>query len=145
MVYVIGQFNPGVISSFKRTQTFSEEDFRILESFAGNFQSLIVTPHILTEVTDLLESFNQKHKNQIFPILRKLLTVADERYNSSLSVAESDNKRFDKFGLADSMTIEIASQKITVLTDDLELYGYLVNLGLPTVNFNHLRGGYLLR
>lgn len=144
LLYVVGSYEPRQIQRFKRTQTFSEEDFLLLLTFGSHFKSFVTTPHILTEVTDLLESFNRAHHNRIFPLLRRFIAQVSEKYQSSEAIVREQPSRFDKFGLADAMTVDVASQNYLVLTDDLDLYGYLQNQNLPAYNFNHLRTGYLL-
>ena len=53
LLYLIGKTNPNRISNLKRTDKYSIKDFELLARFMANFRSLAVTPHILTEVSNL--------------------------------------------------------------------------------------------
>jgi len=56
LLYLIGRTNQNQISKFKRTQVFTIEDFDLLGRFMGKFKTLITTPHVLTELSNLGES-----------------------------------------------------------------------------------------
>lgn len=144
LVYVVGLVSPTLISEFKRTTAYSASDFLRLTTFMGQFRRVTTTPHILTEVTDLLETLNRSRQNHLFFALRQSLSNFEELYIPSLQLADHQPTRFDKFGLADSMLAELATQDYLILTDDLSLIGYLESLGLPVVNFNHPRSSQLL-
>ena len=144
LIYVVGLFSPQLISEFKRTQAYSERDFRVPVKFFARFQRITTTPHILTQVTDLLETFNRSWQNRVFPRVRQVIARFEEQYIPSLEIATRHLLRFDKFGLADAVIAKLAAQNHLVLTDDLQLFGYLESLNLPVVNFNHLRSGYLM-
>ena len=58
-------------------------------------------------------------------------------YSSSASLATAP--LFKKFGLTDSGIADLVKGKDLVLTDDLSLFGYLQNLGIDAINFNHIR------
>src|SRR5437667_6470122 len=56
LLLLVGNFNRRLISKFKRTQTFDEQDYDILVDLLANFGSIHTTPHVLTEVSNLSRS-----------------------------------------------------------------------------------------
>jgi hypothetical protein len=53
LLFFIGLFDRGQISRFKRTKTYTGEDFDVLDRFLSQFARLITTPNILSEVSNL--------------------------------------------------------------------------------------------
>ena len=53
LLFLIGRTNKNRISRFKRTQAYTIEDFDLLDRFMAEFKTLITTPHVLTEVSNL--------------------------------------------------------------------------------------------
>ncbi len=137
LLYLMGVYNPKKISEFKRTQQFLEEDFYLLLRFIGFFKRIVVTPHILTEVTNLAE-------NKTFPTLSKIIKALEESLINSNTLIETAPTCFQKFGLSDTAIQYLAQQNYFILTDDFPLYGYLSSKGFSVANFNHLRTNSLL-
>lgn len=143
LVYLVGCADSRLLSKFKRTNSYNEQDFESLLSALNNFTTIVTTPHVLTEVTDLLDNFNQQYDNVFFLLLEKLLGVIEEKTEPSIKLIQDKPQRFYKFGLCDSALAVLAQDNYLVLTDDFKLYGYLESQSLPAVNFNHIRFGYL--
>ena len=55
VLYLIGQVNRKRILSFKRTQTYTLDDFDLLARLIAWFGKLVTTPHILTQASDLAD------------------------------------------------------------------------------------------
>ncbi|MGA0559557.1 PIN domain-containing protein [Larkinella sp. VNQ87] len=144
VLYVIGLLDTNRIGQNKRTRTYSKEDFNLLVNFTGFFKKVITTTNILTEVSNLLEG-EEYHKKPVLSVLPQLLEVIEEHHLPSRSLMVSSNRFFTKFGLSDTVSMELSTRDYTVLTDDLDLCYYLQNNGLSAYNFNHLRTAYLLR
>jgi hypothetical protein len=72
--------------------------------------------------------------------VKKALSVFTEDRISSDEIMQL--KSFLKCGLTDAVNCKL-SDKYLVLTDDLRLYSYLANQGLPAINFNHIRDLYI--
>lgn len=54
LLYVVGAHDPERIGRFPRTDTYTEDDFDLLERLLGYFETAVTTPPILTEVSNLL-------------------------------------------------------------------------------------------
>ena len=56
LLFLVDSYERKRIRNFKRTSTFSEEDFDLLAAFLQAFKKILTTPHILTEVSNLAGS-----------------------------------------------------------------------------------------
>ena len=97
------------------------------------FETIVTTPNILTEVSNLTSQLPDAY----FQVFCESMTTFEETYMRSKNVCKLPH--FNHFRLTDSGIIDLASEKHLVLTDDLELYGYLAGNGVDAVNFNHIR------
>ena len=53
VLFLVGKTNKSRILSFQRTQAYTLEDLELLERLVEQFRTLITTPHVLTEVSNL--------------------------------------------------------------------------------------------
>lgn len=137
LLLVIGTANQSRIESFKRTSRYLIEDYKILSGIVSNFNILITTPNILTEVSNLLNHLDQREKLLYYQYFDTFIRKMNENFIKSNKV--SSNNLFSKFGLTDLSIFEVSKGSYLVLTDDLELYHYLSNKKVDVINFNHLR------
>lgn len=139
-VYLVGLYDVKRISEFKRTKGFyTIDDFYLLQNFVALFENrLVTTPHILAEVSNLLEG----SRYQYGPLLNTLfsyMSFAQELYIPALEVVQQQSVLFTRFGLTDIIAGELVKQNYLLLTDDLDFSAYLRNRGLSVINFNNLR------
>jgi hypothetical protein len=141
---LIGRYNSTLIVKYKRTQQYSVEDFQILENLFAWFGSILTTPNILTEVSNLSFPLNKQTNCQLFSTFHKFIGTLEEKFIDSAS--GSSNSAFSRFGLTDSALYELGNQDCLVLTDDFPLYSYLEDQKIDVLNFNHIRSeGWLAR
>lgn len=139
LLLLIGSFNPSLIAKNKITanQGFDEADFNQLRDFAGTFQKLVTTPHILTEVSNHADKIkgadHEKFTRRFISLIEKL----DESFESSKLLSQTD--AFARFGLTDTAIYHLANEGVFVVTVDLPLAGFLQKRGVPVVNFNNVR------
>ena len=134
---LVGTLDPKLIPTFKRTATFTVEDYGILVRFLQLFRLIVTTPNILTEVSNLAGQIAEPLRTRVFQIFAQAVKIVPEQYVASSTATE--NATFVRFGLTDAIIASIAEGEILVLTDDFRLSQYLEHSGLPVVNFNHLR------
>lgn len=132
LLYVVGSIDINLIRNHSRTAKFTEEDFNRVSKFIAAFDIKITTPHILTEVSDLL---GNNPKLQI--ALRKYIEIMKEKFLQSRQIAET--KTFLQFGLADAAISETAKDSYLVVTDDNPLFGYLTNQKIDAVSLDQIR------
>lgn len=128
---IVGTFSPDLVSRHKRTRQYSVEDFDLLLGIAARARSLITTPNILTEASNLLDDDGRLQR-----CLALLVGKAQETFVDSRTACAQPE--FPRLGLADAAVLE-ASTGHSVLTDDLGLYLALQNRGIESWNFHHLR------
>jgi len=137
ILYLVGKYNPDQIKSFKRTQKYTLDDFKLLNHFIKFFKTLLTTPNILTEVSNLTFSLNKQTEKKLFISFKKLIGTLKEEYINSISASEG--KVFSDFGLTDAAIPELANGNYLVLTDDFPLYHFLSGIGVSVINFNQIR------
>ncbi|MEK6407139.1 MAG: PIN domain-containing protein [Acidobacteriota bacterium] len=139
LLYFVGAYDPARISTFKGTYSrgFREDDFNLLTKLVGLFDKIVTTPNILTEVSNLSGQLRKDEKQAYYVDFGKVVPLFAEYYVESTQICALQH--FKDFGLTDSGIITLASGKFLVLTDDGPLAGYLQNVGVDVINFNHVR------
>lgn len=99
-----------------------------------------MTPHILAEVSNLLDLKSTPQKAPLAAQFKRMVMAATtiETYQSSKVLVNS--RVFQRLGLSDC-AIAALDADIKVLTCDLDLYSHLCEIGRQerASNFNHLR------
>lgn len=130
-------FDPKLIRTFKRLSGFAEMDFVLLCETLKAFRPMQTTPHVLTEVSNLMNALHGSRKAVWANYFSRQIQLIDEHPLSSATVA-SVTGPFMRFGLTDAGLAYLA-EKCVILTIDFPLSNWLERRGLHVVNFNHLR------
>ncbi len=143
VLLLVGITDRAFISKHKKTRSFTEEDFDLLTIFLSQYQSIVVTPNILTETSNLAGLIGEPNRSFIFETLKVLLKAYQEIYLPSSTI--SDNLHFTSLGITDCGIIETLSKEenTELITTDLDLYLAAASSGKRVYNFNHLRAAYL--
>ncbi len=141
LLLLIGSLNPSLIGKNKITasQGFDEKDFNQLRNFAGNFQKLITTPHILTEVSNHAEKIKGADHLKFLQQFTSLIESERMKEHSESSKLLAKTDAFVRFGLTDAAISHLANKNFLVLTTDRTLPGYLSRKGVGVINFNNVR------
>ena len=133
------------ITRFDRTSSFSIEDYELLRLLLSRFQRLLVTAHILTEVSNLMGQLRDPLRTQYFERLQAEICVLQEEPIESSTAA--GGQAFVRFGLTDAGIHTLAEDGRLVITGDFPLYMFLSSQNIAVINFNQLRpfGWELLR
>jgi len=137
LLWFVGTVNRERISKFNRTERFVPEDYDTLLQILSDFNKIVTTPNILTEVNSLANQLGEPERSQCLSVFAEGVARLNESYLESTEVVRTDN--FTKFGLTDCGIATLAKNKYLVLTDDFKLTNYLENIGIDTINFNHIR------
>lgn len=143
----VGLFEREYISRFERTKSFTAADFDALLQLLHNFSQVVVTLHILTEISNLAGRLPGDRRQRFFAIMASMLTnpssrfVIDEQHRpAKLLCAEPE---FVLLGLTDAGILNRAAHKhYLVLTDDAPLTRYLARRRLDFINFHDLQSYY---
>ena len=136
LLFVIGSVGKKHISKFKRTRIFNEDDYDLLRQLTQS-SFIVLSPNVLTEASNLLESYNQDTQPLGLSALQSLIKKTEEHYHSSSKLV--DLNAYKKFGLADASIEALCKNEAIAITVDLPLYGYLYSKSLAVINFNHVR------
>lgn len=136
VLFLVGLTNKRRVLDFKRTQDFTIDDFETLSRLIFWFGKLVVTPHVLSQVSDLTDMPGRELAT-VRQLFGSLVDQMDERYDSSKTLVT--DPLFSRLGLTDVAIGRVCSSGILVLTSDLNLYLALQNRGAEALNFNHVR------
>lgn len=139
LLFVVGFSQPYLIERHKRTRHFTAEDYKLLCGVLSQFRTLVTTPNVLTEVSNLLDQAGGPTPQKLQELLASVIGKLEEHHFASRDCCRLEE--FRRLGLADSSILRLAQDRgdLAVLTDDLHLYLALQKRGLEAVNFNHLR------
>jgi rRNA-processing protein FCF1 len=137
LLYIVGSLSPDQIARHKRTDTFTVEDFLLLDRQLDRFGGIVVTPNVLTEVSNLLGYTDERTRQALLAWLGAQVSALDECFVPSREAVE--DAEFSRLGLTDATILSCPTQDLTVLTDDVHLYLALQRRGVEVINFNHLR------
>ena len=134
LLYLVGSFDPSLIRNHSRTAKYTEDDFDRVSRFVESFPERITTPHVLTEISNLLG-----RSEGIHAIFVEYIKRAKELYSDLEASSLAESKAFISYGLTDSAIFETARNKYLVVTDDGPLYGFLAGLNVDAVSLDQIR------
>jgi hypothetical protein len=136
VLLAIGTYNRSRIATFKRTRSYTDDDFELLLILLAAFERRVTTPNILTEADNLARQMPAVEHPALAATMRAIVEQFFEQYCASSEVVRSD--QFARLGLADCVTASLA-QDVLVLTDDFRLSSLLASMGRDAININHIR------
>lgn len=134
------KFDPGLINSFKRLNSFQIQDIELLSETLKVFSEIRTTPHILTEVSNLTSQLPAWVKDGWYAFFAAQIGLISETYEASTEI--SSDPVAIRFGLTDAAILHLAGTHV-VLTIDWPLANLLESRHLPVINFTHLREAQL--
>ena len=142
LVFLAGSLSPHLFRQFKRVSTYTLDDYELLVRLLSAFNTLLTTPHILTEVSNLANSLPEWLKPDWQRNFAALIASEQdtpglrERWTPATELAQIPE--FLAFGIADAAVTELSSDAL-VVTEDYRLSGALRSKGIPVLNFGDLR------
>jgi hypothetical protein len=137
LLLVVGHYDSERIPRFPRTNQFTSEDFRLVQTIVNFFLTRITTPNILTEVDNLIRQAVPRNEHQAMStIMQTIINTQFEIHIPSANVAS--NPLYGALGLADCATLMCPPDRL-VLTDDFPLSNRLSHVGRDVLNINHIR------
>lgn len=120
VLLVVGLTDKRIISSHKRLKAFSLDDYCILHRIVNEFTSILVTPNILTEASNLLSQHDEPQRSRIMRKLSLLITESDEI--QVVSAEACQHQHFTRLGLTDAGLLGCISADRPLVTVDMDLY-----------------------
>jgi hypothetical protein len=136
VLLAVGYYKRERISSFKRTDKYTVQDFSLVAGIMSKFERHVTTPHILAETDNLTRQLHAREHLRVAAIMAHLVERLFEIYSPSAGAVR--HERYGTLGLTDCVTIAVAAD-ILVITDDLPLWNILSHLGRDAININHIR------
>ena len=136
VLFLVGSVNRRRILDFKRTQSFTLEDFDLLENLIRWFGRLIATPHVLTQASDLTD-LHGTERRRVRQLFKSVVEQMEESYDPSRALVA--DPIFEPLGLTDAAIATLCCRGILVLTADLDLQLAMQRRGADALNFNHVR------
>jgi hypothetical protein len=137
LLYFIGAFRPDRIGSFNRTSGYSVDDFALLEQVISGFKRMTTTPHILTEVSNLMGHCEEPLRSDLRACLSAAIAGWNEISIASRTLAKAPH--FPRFGLTDTAIVDSAAASCLILTADRPLAGLLEAKGRAVLRFSDLQ------
>lgn len=132
-------FDRHLVTTFKRLNSFQNEDFELLSETLKLFSAIHTTPHVLTEVSNLANQLPSWVKDDWFEHFSREIKIIPEEWTPAATVASGD---FMRLGLTDAALATLATTHV-ILTIDFPLSNSLESRGLSVINFTHLRSLWL--
>jgi rRNA-processing protein FCF1 len=138
VLFLAGEAERSLISRWKRTSKYTENDFDAIDSIVNFFSDRIhASSAILAEVNNLGNSLSGNDRLAYYESLLKLLMVVHEDHVPSKEVGQMD--QFATFGLTDLGILWLALRGHLVVTDDGRLEAYLQRTGVDVIGLAMLR------
>jgi hypothetical protein len=135
LLHWCASFDPRLVSTFKRLNSFSDSDIELLHKTLAFFPSINTTPHVLTEVSNLANSLPQWRKADWTSHFVRQIALVEENWTSAQIIVRTPAIFL---GLTDAALCGLASSHV-IMTIDFSLSNYLESRKLNVLNFNHLR------
>jgi hypothetical protein len=139
LLHWCASFDRELINTFKRLNSFEQDDLDLLAETLKLFSVLRTTPHVLTEVSNLANSLPKWRKNDWAEHFSCQIEVIPEEWIAAKSVASNP---LMTLGLTDVILAELASSHV-IITIDWPLTNCLESQGLKVINLTRLRESWL--
>lgn len=139
LVLFVGYWDSELVGRAKGTQEYSAWDFDFLARLVSQERPLILTPHLLTEVDNLLGSrLGEYECAGCRSLMTNLLAHISESRSRAVELVEEPI--FARLGLADASIARVArKRKCVVWTNDHPLYLSLAHQGISVRYYAHVR------
>ncbi|NJD75674.1 MAG: hypothetical protein FIB08_01070 [Candidatus Methanoperedens sp.] len=134
----MGLYDKECIANFKRlsNKNYEIEDYELLLQFIRK-KKILVTPHILTEVSNFATKLKENKFSEFIDANRPILERIDEEYVSKTNILS--DIEIIKFGFTDiSIVLTARKNNALVITDDFPLYGKCKQIGIDTIHLNEI-------
>ena len=138
LLYLVGTYDQRLIGDgkYNKLSKYTIEDYEILIRLKSLFRRTVTTPHVLTEVSNLVGDMPERLKMQCFDKFCEVLSDFEELAEPSFEAAQRTEFRF--LGLTDTVLAKV-SEQFLIVSDDGRFIANLNGSGLDALNFNHLR------
>jgi hypothetical protein len=138
VVYLVGTFDRRHLVNCRAIKSsFSYPEFRLLSTIIGQFDIMITTPHVLTEVSNLAGKLPSALHSKFRAFFATIIAKFAEQNVRAVDIALAHD--FVHFGITDTAISLISPGQYFVLTEEAALYALLAANGVDVMNFSHVR------
>jgi hypothetical protein len=143
LLYLVGSYDLRLVGDgkYNKLSKYDTEDYHLLLRLKGVFKKAVTTPHVLTEVSNLVNDLPVQTKSECLKKFYETFVEIDELAIPSMEAAQRPEFHF--LGLTDS-ALALVSDRYLIVTDDARLVKKMNESRLEALNFNHLRMYHLL-
>lgn len=127
------------IGRHKRLSDFDSNDYDLLSDLLSSASSLVFSPYVLSETSNLVRQIANPLKHRLSEILKALILKGGEIQTQCAKIVEDSH--YLRLGLTDAALLSVlqARPDALLLTVDLDLYLAAASRGHSTINFSHVR------
>jgi hypothetical protein len=139
VLMVVGATDASRLAAFARTKQYTPEDYELGALVLQRYRTAVTTPHILSQVSDLLRHSGAwgDFADELSLRLKSVYRTSIEHFVPARVLARPAG--FPDFGLADCAVLDAAKRGCTVFTDDLNLHNWVLSNGWLSLNFTEVR------
>jgi hypothetical protein len=138
-LFIVGLYDRTFIVRHKNTASYSEKDFDKLSTILLRASSIVVTPNIVTETSNLLAQCAEPIRSRLAILLMIAMKpsehnrFAPERYVDSLKAFA--NSHYVRLGVADAASLEALDRETEIISSDWNLVSTALSIGLHGLYF----------
>jgi hypothetical protein len=133
ILFLAGQINENKIKNYTRNSLYTKEDYYLLINILSNYDRIITSPNILTEVDNILNRITGEDKYKYLLLVKTIYKQTIEKYIRTETI--SQNWYFDTLGITDTAILMMAKESELLISGDSSLCDYAKSLNIKTFDF----------
>lgn len=146
ILFFLGKYNPDLVEQNKITNKFQLQDIDLVDKIIGQFKKIIITPHIIAEVSNHSKyAFKSPHTAPFFETMVKLLESTTEKGVEINELCKTDIQLISEYGFTDMAMHHLSHDTgIPILSSDGR-FCRPFSSQIPIINFNYIKSSESLR
>ena len=133
ILFLVGQINENRIKNYMRNSLYTKEDYYFLLSVLADYDRIITSPNILTEVDNILNRIGGEDKYKYLVLVKTMYKQTIEKYIKTEMITQ--NWYFDSLGITDSSILMMAKNCELLISGDSSLCDHAKSLNIKTFDF----------
>jgi len=133
ILFLVGQINENRIKNYMRNSLYTKEDYYFLLSVLADYDRIITSPNILTEVDNILNRIGGEDKYKYLVLVKTMYKQTIEKYIKTEMITQ--NWYFDSLGITDSSILMMAKDCELLISGDSSLCDHAKSLNIKTFDF----------
>ena len=133
ILFLTGQINENKIKNYTRNSLYTRDDYNLLINILSNYDRIITSPNIFTEVDNILNRITGEDKYKYLILVKKIYNQTIEKYIKTETV--SQNWYFDTLGITDSSILMMAKDCELLISGDSNLCDYAKSMNIKVFDF----------